>query len=52
MPMDRTRYPLDWKQISLRIRERDGWQCKWCGVKNGATGARDKHGNWHDEDGI
>ena len=52
MPMDKSRYPPDWKQISLRIRERDGWHCKWCGVKNGAIGARDKYGAWHDEDAI
>lgn len=52
MPMDKTRYPADWKQISLRIRERDGWRCKWCGVPNGELGARDKHGEWHEEDSI
>lgn len=52
MPMDRSKYPPDWKQISLRIRERDGWRCKWCGVANKAYGARDHHGEWHDEDSI
>lgn len=36
MPMDYSRYPPDWKQISLRIRaERAGWQCEWCGAANG-----------------
>lgn len=41
MPMDYSRYPADWKTISLRIRERDRNCCKWCKVKNGAVGA------WH-----
>lgn len=37
MPMDKTRYPKEWREISLRIRERDGWRCKGCGLPNGAT---------------
>lgn len=52
MPMDRSKYPADWKTISLRIRERDGWRCKQCGVANKARGARDCNGTWHDEDAI
>ena len=42
MPMQRALYPDDWPDISLRIREREGWCCKWCGVASGAlvTGAR------------
>ena len=28
-------YPADWREISLRIREREGWRCKWCAAKNG-----------------
>ena len=52
MPMNRKDYPKDWPAISLRIRERAGWRCEWCGVKNGAVGARDRNGNWHDEDAI
>lgn len=46
MPMDLSRYPPDWKAISLRIREREGWCCKWCGVKNGAIGYREKDGTF------
>jgi len=23
-------YPADWKQISLRVRERSGWTCEFC----------------------
>lgn len=37
MPMDKSKYPPNWKQISLRIRERDGHRCKWCGVSNRAV---------------
>lgn len=36
MPMQKERYPKDWKNISLRIRERDGQKCKFCGVPNHA----------------
>lgn len=35
MPIDYSRYPANWKEISLRIREREGWCCKWCGAANG-----------------
>ncbi len=52
MPFKKELYAKDWKQISLRIRERAGQQCEWCGVANGAIGARDKYGDWHDEDSI
>ena len=44
MPFQRERYPADWPAISLRIRERSGWRCEWCGAENGkpnpATGSR------------
>lgn len=52
MPMDYTKYPRNWKDISRRIRERDGQRCKWCGVENYAIGARDRFGNWHNENDI
>lgn len=35
MPFDASRYPVNWQAISLRIRERDGWQCKFCGAIQG-----------------
>lgn len=35
-PMDRTRYPKDWTQISAAIRARAGDRCEFCGVPNGA----------------
>jgi hypothetical protein len=53
MPMDKKRYPPNWDEISRQIRfERAGNRCEACDVKNGAVGARDRHGNWHDEDSI
>jgi hypothetical protein len=40
MPMDYNRYPDNWQEISLRIRRRDGWQCKWCEAREqGSKGA-------------
>lgn len=49
-PENRSRYPKDWKAISLRIRERAGWRCEGtpdfpnCRAKNGEphpeTGSR------------
>ena len=34
-PMLRSEYPDDWEEISLRIREREHWECYWCHAKNG-----------------
>lgn len=42
MPMQRDRYPADWEQISLRIRERAGQKCEECGVPHGALILRSK----------
>jgi 5-methylcytosine-specific restriction endonuclease McrA len=33
--MNRKLYPHDWEAISLRIRERDGWKCAFCGLAQG-----------------
>ena len=54
MPMDRSKYPADWPGISRQIREQAGDRCEWpgCGVPNGAVGARDRFGAWHDGDEI
>jgi 5-methylcytosine-specific restriction endonuclease McrA len=52
MPMDKSRYPADWNAISLRIRERDGQCCKFCGVPNGAVGQRDPDGKFWTLDEI
>jgi 5-methylcytosine-specific restriction endonuclease McrA len=47
MPMNRANYPAGWKQISERIRERDGQHCRHCGVPNRAIGCRDADGTWY-----
>jgi hypothetical protein len=52
MPMNRADYPPDWPAISKAVRERAGNRCEECGVANHAVGARDKHGEWHDENMI
>lgn len=37
MPMDRSKYPDDWEEISHRIRfERAGGKCEQCGAEDGA----------------
>lgn len=41
---NRGRYPGDWKAISAAIRERAGNKCEWCGIANGALGARRNDG--------
>jgi len=44
VPMDLHRYPPAWKVISLRIREREVWRCKFCAAAQGEahpdTGSR------------
>lgn len=46
MPFDRSRYPKDWKDITLRIKERDGWKCKFCGLRHGQLGYRTDSGQF------
>lgn len=31
MPMDKKRYPKNWKDISLKIKQDAGWICQECG---------------------
>lgn len=31
MPMDKKRYPKDWKRIAYAIKEKAGWKCEFCG---------------------
>lgn len=31
MPMDRKRYPRDWKQIAFGVKQEAGWKCEKCG---------------------
>lgn len=50
MPVDYSRYPKNWKEIVEQVRTRSGNKCEWCGVENGAIGARSKTtGQWFDE---
>lgn len=36
MPIDYSRYPANWREISQRIRNRAHNRCEWCSVPNGA----------------
>lgn len=31
MPMDKKRYPQNWKEIAYQIKEEAGWKCQSCG---------------------
>ena len=31
MPMDRSRYPADWKAIALSVKVKANWICRHCG---------------------
>ena len=31
MPMDKARYPADWKAIARQVKEKAGWRCQSCG---------------------
>lgn len=31
MPMEKHRYPKDWKQIATQVKEKAGWKCEECG---------------------
>lgn len=33
MPMDRKRYPANWKEIALEVKASAGWRCAGCGKK-------------------
>ena len=33
MPMERDRYPADWKEIARDVKEAAGWRCAACGKK-------------------
>ncbi len=42
MPMNKSKYPLNWKRISLEVRERAGQCCEACGVANHTLICRSK----------
>ena len=31
MPMDKKRYPTNWKDIAKKIKDEAGWKCQQCG---------------------
>lgn len=31
MPMEKERYPVNWKEIALSVKELAGWRCAACG---------------------
>lgn len=33
MPMDKARYPANWKEIALDVKTAAGWRCSECGKK-------------------
>lgn len=33
MPMDKARYPADWKRIAQTVKEKAGWICQGCGMQ-------------------
>ena len=35
MPFDRSLYPDNWEEISLKVKEEQGWKCGICGAKHG-----------------
>lgn len=47
-PSERARYPRNWREISAKIRERDGDACRWCHAPNGERVRRklDDPGRW------
>lgn len=40
MPMDASRYPPNWRQISLAVRKAANWRCQRCGIKHGEVTAK------------
>ena len=46
MPMERHRYPKDWKEIALKVKEEAGWKCEACGKQCRKPGEKfDTHKN-------
>ena len=31
MPMEKHRYPPDWKKVATEVKEKAGWKCQKCG---------------------
>jgi hypothetical protein len=41
LPDNKAKYPTNWKEISIRIKNRAGWRCEFCGVGHGEWGWRE-----------
>jgi hypothetical protein len=39
MPIDRSRYPDNWKEIALAVKAAAGWRCEKCGIGHMQTGS-------------
>lgn len=51
MPIDYAKYPDNWKdEIRPDILKREGYKCKFCGVRHKATGYRDGNSEFVDCD--
>ena len=35
MPMDKKRYPANWKEIARSVKNKANWTCQQCGAKHG-----------------
>lgn len=45
MPMDRKRYPKDWRRIAFEVKRDADWKCEECGVQCYRPGERvEDHG--------
>lgn len=40
MPMEKGRYPADWKRIAQSVKEAAGWKCQQCGKQCRRPGER------------
>lgn len=47
-PENKAKYPSNWKEISLRIREEAGQKCEWCWKPNGQILLCKSPGMWVD----
>lgn len=52
MPIDKSRYPPNWKWRSLKIKSRDNHTCQHCGAKSGEHGQHTDDGQWLTEKTI
>ena len=43
-PMDRSKYPANWEEVSRLVRWMAGQRCQFCGVRNGSQGFRMQSG--------